>query len=84
MKMLKIHKASYTLHGFDIELLKSYPYGTERGDIPSFLLAVDDPTDFDRAPDIIEKNLVAFVEDPLGNGQIEQAEKLKQLDFIHR
>ena len=38
MRSIKLHKDAIDLHGFDIEILKTYPYKTREGDIPTFLL----------------------------------------------
>jgi hypothetical protein len=38
MRSIKLHKDAIDLHGFDIEILKTYPYGTRDGDMPTFLL----------------------------------------------
>ena len=64
MKMLKVHKGAFNLHGFDIANLKTFPFGVESGDVPSFLLARDDPDNLDRAPAIIDKTINKYVDDP--------------------
>ena len=66
MKMLKVHKGAFVLHGFDIANLKTFPFGVESGVVPSFLLAQDEKGNLDRAPAIIDKTINRYVDDPLG------------------
>ena len=38
VRSIKIHKDALELHGFDLEVLESYPHKTREGDVPTFLL----------------------------------------------
>ena len=64
MKMLKVHKGAYNLHGFDMNNLKTFPFGVENGDVPSYLLAIDNPNELERAPAMIDKTINQYVDDP--------------------